>query len=186
MHLLVDVDVAEDVLQEREMAERMHVLRGPLTSIGPAQFANPALSDAVDDWIGSRNAPKSFMSMLMRTPEQRTTAPVPAKGVDGTVGALILSGAEGEKGSGRGQGASWRCLETDSDDSLLDLDALLHSSLDDGGLDAGERHTQREETHPAQNSPTEERAPKTGRGRQTERHSIQKFKIYYDWGTRTH
>ena len=169
MHLLVDVDVAEDVLQEREMAERMHVLRGPLTSIGPAQFANPALSDAVDDWIGSRNAPKSFMSMLMRTPEQRTTAPVPAKGVDGTVGALILSGAEGEKGSGRGQGASWRCLETDSDDSLLDLDALLHSSLDDGGLDAGERHTQREETHPAQNSPTEERAPKTGRGRQSER-----------------
>ncbi len=183
---MVDVDVAEDVLQEREMAERMHVLRGPLTSIGPAQFANPALSDAVDDWIGSRNAPKSFMSMLMRTPEQRTTAPVPAKGVDGTVGALILSGAEGEKGSGRGQGASWRCLETDSDDSLLDLDTLLHSSLDDGGLDEGERHRERERKRTQHKTHLRGRAPKTGRGRQTERHSIQKFKIYYDWGTRTH
>ena len=198
------------------MAERMHVLRGPLTSIGPAQSANPTLSDAEDGWIGPRNAPKSFMStlkcteimhnenahapksfisMLIRTPEPatpssvrspsaeglpppaavlyRTPAPVPGKGIDGAVGALFLFEKEGEKSSGRGQGASWRSLETDSDDSLLALDAILHSSLDHKGPDAGERQREREdtvtETHPAQISPARERAPKTGRERQSER-----------------
>jgi hypothetical protein len=195
------------------MAERMNVLRGPLTSIGPAQSANPALSDAVDGWIGSRNAPtsfmstlkcteimhahapKSFISMLIRTPEPatpssvrspsaevlpppaavlyRTPAPLPRKGVDGAVGALFLFEKEGEKSSGRGPGASWRSLEADSDDSLLALDAILHCSLDHKGPDAGERQREREdtvsETHPAQNSPARERAPKTGRERHSER-----------------